>query len=86
MKLQPIEIRRAIYEFEFSRFRTTVRLGEHDTTIETEAVTYDIPVVKTVKFPTYDTKDGNGDLAILYLEHDVEISRKHLQGLNLFYS
>lgn len=74
--MQAIANRRSIHELTFFIFRTTVRLGEHDTTSETETVTFDIPVVKVAKFPSYDTKDGNGDLAILYLERDVEITRK----------
>lgn len=52
-------------------------MGEHDTTIDSETVTEDIRVVKVAKNPTYDPKDGNGDLAVLYLERDVEITRKH---------
>lgn len=68
-----------------------MRLGEHDTSIDTETTTVDIPVVRTVKYPKYDMHDGNSDLAILYLERDVEITRKRPTisffapfGLNIF--
>lgn len=68
-----------------------MRLGEHDTNIDTETNTEDIRVVRTVKYPKYDMHDGNGDLAILYLERDVEITCKRRTiyflapyGLNIF--
>lgn len=74
---------------------TTVRLGEHDLSMETDAVTEDIAVVKVsstlishitflvnpnsiqvARYPTYDSKDGHNDLAILYLERDVQFTGK----------
>jgi len=53
---------------------TTVRLGEHDLSSESDTYTVDIPVVKVAKYPQYTTKDGHNDLAILYLERDVDFS------------
>lgn len=56
--------------------RTTVRLGEHDLGSESEVNTVEIPVVKVAKYPQYTTKDGHNDLAILYLDRDVDFSGK----------
>lgn len=36
----------------------------------------DVPVVKVAKYPQYTTKDGHNDLALLYLERDVDFSGK----------
>lgn len=58
-------------------------MGEHDLNLDTETTTDDIPVVKTVKYPQYDMRDGNGDLAILYLERDAEITCKRCQACTL---
>lgn len=55
---------------------TTVRLGEHDTSIETEAVTEDFKVTKVTAHNSYDRKDGNSDIAIVYMDRDAEITRK----------
>lgn len=51
-----------------------MRLGEHDLGSESDTYTVDIPVVKVAKYPQYTTKDGHNDLAILYLERDVDFS------------
>ncbi|KAG4065841.1 hypothetical protein HA402_012519 [Bradysia odoriphaga] len=53
---------------------TTVRLGEHDLGSETETETVEIPVVKVARYPQYTSKDGHNDLAVLYLERDVDFS------------
>ena len=57
-------------------FSSLVRLGEHDTSREDEAEPVEVNVVKVAKYPKYDSKDGNGDLAVLYLERDVELTSK----------
>lgn len=51
-----------------------MRLGEHDLSIESDVDPVDVPVVKVAKYPQYTTKDGHNDLAILYLERDVDFS------------
>lgn len=51
-----------------------MRLGEHDLNIESDTETVDVPVVKVAKYPQYTTKDGHNDLAILFLERDVDFS------------
>lgn len=53
-----------------------MRLGEHDLGSESETDPVDVPVVKVAKYPQYTTKDGHNDLAILYLERDVDFSGK----------
>lgn len=55
---------------------TLVRLGEHDTDTDLETRHIEINVVKTVKHPKYDKKDGHSDLAILTLERDIPFSSK----------
>lgn len=50
---------------------SSVRLGEHDTSTDTETQHIDIPVVKIETHPQYDKKDGHSDMAILYLGEDV---------------
>lgn len=62
-------------EFKFF-FRTTVRLGEHDLGSDRETYTVEVPVIKVAKYPQYTTKDGHNDLAILYLDRDVDFSGK----------
>lgn len=51
-----------------------VRLGEHDLTTDTETKHVDIPVVRVEKHPDYNTKNGHSDIAILYLERNVEFT------------
>lgn len=53
-----------------------VRVGEHNTDIDTETQHIDINVVKKVKHPSYDKKNGHSDLAILTLERDIPFTRK----------
>jgi secreted trypsin-like serine protease len=57
-------------EFSFCP-RSLVRLGEHDTSTDSETQHIDVQVLKVVAHPDYDTKDGNNDLAIVYLTKDV---------------
>lgn len=59
-------------------YRSTVRLGEHDTSRDDDGAVQDIKVIKTEKYPQYDSKIGNGDLAILYLEKDAQLSSKNI--------
>lgn len=49
-------------------------MGEHDLSKVTDAITQDIPVVKTVKHPDYNMRDGNSDLAVVYLAFDAVLS------------
>ncbi|XP_073840712.1 venom serine protease Bi-VSP-like [Musca autumnalis] len=51
-----------------------VRLGEHDLTTDTEARHVDINVVRSEKHPNYNTQNGHSDLAILYLERNVDFT------------
>lgn len=48
-----------------------VRLGEHDTSIDTETKHIEIDVIKIVKHPKYDKKHGHSDLAVLTLDKDI---------------
>lgn len=51
-----------------------VRLGEHDLNSNTEANHVDINVIKNVRHPKYDKRDGHSDIALLYLEREVQFS------------
>ncbi|XP_065360964.1 venom protease-like [Calliphora vicina] len=51
-----------------------VRLGEHDLTTDLEARHVDIKVVRSEKHPDYNTSNGHSDIAILYLERNVEFT------------
>ncbi|ALC44033.1 CG1299, partial [Drosophila busckii] len=51
---------------------TFVRLGEHDLGTDAEARHVDIPVVRRESHPDYNRRNGRGDIAILYLERNVE--------------
>ncbi|CRL00605.1 CLUMA_CG013865, isoform A [Clunio marinus] len=53
---------------------TTVRLGEHDLSTDSEAEHVDIPVTNIIKYPKYDKRDGRGDLAILVLADDIQFT------------
>ncbi|KAM7357438.1 venom serine protease Bi-VSP-like [Cochliomyia hominivorax] len=58
-----------------SKFQITfVRLGEHDLTTDTEAHHVDINVVRIEKHPDYYKPSGRNDIAVLYLERNVEFS------------
>lgn len=48
-------------------------MGEHDLSNSADTA-FDVNVVKVVKHPTYDAKDGHNDLAVLYLERDVQFT------------
>lgn len=51
-----------------------MRLGEHDISSTTDGVVQDVKVIRTEKHPSYNRRDGTNDLAILYLERDVDIN------------
>lgn len=60
-------------------------MGEHDTSKENDGNVQDIKVVKVEKYPKYDAKIGNSDLAILYLERDADLSCKKIPfSINVF--
>uniref|UniRef100_A0A0A1WQS9 CLIP domain-containing serine protease n=1 Tax=Zeugodacus cucurbitae TaxID=28588 RepID=A0A0A1WQS9_ZEUCU len=51
-----------------------VRLGEHDLSTETETKHVDIDVVKSVRHPNFGAQDRRYDIAVLYLEKNVEFT------------
>lgn len=53
---------------------SSVRLGEHDTSTDGETNHIDVPIVRYAEHPSYDKKDGHTDLAVLYMEHEVQFS------------
>lgn len=55
--------------------RTTVRLGEHDLSTD-DNIHIDVPIVKVSSHAQYDKKDGHNDIAMLYLEREIEFTRK----------
>uniref|UniRef100_A0A182P274 CLIP domain-containing serine protease n=1 Tax=Anopheles epiroticus TaxID=199890 RepID=A0A182P274_9DIPT len=56
--------------------QSSVRLGEHDTSTDAETRHIDVPVVRYESHPSYDKKDGHTDLAVLYMEFEVQFSGK----------
>jgi hypothetical protein len=66
----------SIFDHQFIRcnYSVAARFGEHDTSTDSEAITVDVEIVKTVQHPGYDKKDGNSDLAILYLGQSVQFN------------
>lgn len=52
-----------------------MRLGEHDISSTTDGVVQDIKVIRTERHSNYNRRDGTNDIAILYLERDVDITR-----------
>ncbi|XP_065720238.2 venom protease isoform X3 [Drosophila suzukii] len=53
-----------------------VRLGEHDLSTDTETPHVDINIARYVSHPEYNRKNGRSDMAILYLERNVEFNSK----------
>ncbi|EDV95836.1 venom serine protease Bi-VSP isoform X1 [Drosophila grimshawi] len=53
---------------------TFVRLGEHDLTTDAEARHVDIPIAKKVRYPQYTPRNGRGDIAMLYLDRNVQFT------------
>lgn len=53
---------------------SSVRLGEHDTSTDGETNHVDVPVVRYESHPSYDKKDGHTDLAVLFMEFEVQFS------------
>ncbi|XP_016994354.2 venom protease-like [Drosophila takahashii] len=53
-----------------------VRVGEHDLSTDTETPHVDINIARYVAHPEYNRRNGRSDLAILYLERNVEFTSK----------
>uniref|UniRef100_A0A182QVG8 CLIP domain-containing serine protease n=1 Tax=Anopheles farauti TaxID=69004 RepID=A0A182QVG8_9DIPT len=53
---------------------SSVRLGEHDTSTDAESNHVDVPIVRYETHPSYDKKDGHTDLAVLYMQYEVQFS------------
>ncbi|XP_033157018.1 venom serine protease Bi-VSP-like isoform X1 [Drosophila mauritiana] len=53
-----------------------VRLGEHDLSTDTETAHVDINIARYVSHPDYNRRNGRSDMAILYLERNVEFTSK----------
>lgn len=52
-----------------------VRLGEHDLSTDTETNHVDVNVAKYVAHPAYNRRNGRSDIAILYLERNVDFGK-----------
>uniref|UniRef100_A0A182J2A7 CLIP domain-containing serine protease n=1 Tax=Anopheles atroparvus TaxID=41427 RepID=A0A182J2A7_ANOAO len=52
----------------------SVRLGEHDTSTDGETNHIDVPVTRYEQHPSYDKKDGHTDLAVLFMEREVQFN------------
>ncbi|KAM7355457.1 venom protease-like [Cochliomyia hominivorax] len=51
-----------------------VRLGDHDLTTDNEISHIDIKIERMEKHPDYNETNGRSDIAILYLEHNVQLT------------
>lgn len=51
-----------------------VRLGEHDTSSKSDGAVEEINVSRSVRHSDYNKRDGTNDIAMLYLEHDANLS------------
>ncbi|EDV95839.1 venom protease [Drosophila grimshawi] len=51
-----------------------VRLGEYNLMTDSEAQHVDIPIAKKVAYPHYTRRNGRGDIALLYLERNVQFT------------
>lgn len=56
--------------------RTSVRLGVYDITSTNDETIQDVNVIRAERHPDYDFRYGINDIAILYLERDVDATRK----------
>ena len=59
-------------------------MGEHDISSLTDGVALDMEVIRSIPHQRYNLRDGTNDIALLYLEQDVDISRESTLKLNLF--
>jgi hypothetical protein len=50
------------------------RLGEHDTSTDSETLHVDVNILKTIEHPNYDKRDGTSDLAVVYLRQRVQFN------------
>lgn len=50
------------------------RLGEYDISSTADGDVQDIKIIRTIKHPDYNRRDGTSDIAVLYLEHDAQLS------------
>lgn len=64
-------------------FRNFVRLGEHDISSTTDGEIQDIKVVMTRRNENYNKRDGTNDIALLYLDHDANLSSKNRFSFNI---
>lgn len=54
-------------------------MGEHDISSTTDGVIREIKVIRSAPHLFYNQLEGTNDIAILYLEQDVDISRELLK-------
>lgn len=59
-----------------------MRLGEHDISSTTDGEIQDIKVSMTKRHENYNKRDGTNDIAILYLDHDANLSSKNSINFN----
>ncbi|XP_031626165.1 venom serine protease Bi-VSP-like isoform X2 [Contarinia nasturtii] len=55
---------------------SNVRLGEHDISSTSDGEVQDIKVIRSERHADYNRRDGTNDIAILYLERDVQFSKR----------
>lgn len=51
-----------------------MHLGGHNIGSTTDRDVQDIKIIRSVIHPDYDIRDGTSDIAVLYLEHDAQLS------------
>lgn len=62
-----------------------MRLGEHDILTMDDGIHENVPIIHVEKHPAYTTKGGaKNDIAIVYLEYNVQITGKTMFHSNQF--
>lgn len=65
-----------LFNFSLKIQRSSVRLGAYNITSTNDEAVQDVNVIRTLRHPDYDERYGINDIAILYLERDVDATRK----------
>lgn len=64
-------------------YRYKVRLGEYDTDDDNDALIFDYDVKKVVSHQLYDKRTKQNDIALIYLQEDVDLTSKSFVYVNI---
>lgn len=68
--------RKPIFQYIFTIVRAFVRLGEYDTGTDDDGPHTDVDVAEYLQHEDFDRKSLENDIALIYLEHDVNFNGK----------